>query len=234
MIVSYSKLNQYRKCPFLCKNPVPQDNKVLTFGKAFHSGIESFLRNGCYDTAENIIIKEAQESSFSADETKEILDLFRSSVNDPKYMPEKDRIITIESDDGEIEDRGRKMFLVKLPVKVGEEEIFIRGAFDLVLTAKKSKGLEIRDWKTGFKDADEFQAELYALVAYLKYWKSEPIFVRFDYVRRGFHSKLLEYGLEDLGSILQYTALLCSSFHNEKEWKPKFGIGCRDCDYKNS
>jgi CRISPR/Cas system-associated exonuclease Cas4 (RecB family) len=149
----------------------------------------------------------------------------------PYYQFSEEQIISVESDDGETFEHGRQMFMVELPINIGGRKVFIRGAFDLVVKQKED-GIEIIDWKSGFKKADKFQQELYALVAFIKYWRVSPIRVRFVYTRSGF-SEYEDFEETDMLAILQYVAILANAYANETEWAPRFNANCKDCEFRN-
>ena len=226
---SQGRLGKYRDCPSRCKSEMNQDSAPSLFGGAFHSGIAERYRSGDFATGLARIHALIPEYRLTQTDATELMAMYHRVGTDPRLQYPLERILTVESDDGEMEMDGRKLFRVPIPAKVDGKRIFLRGAMDLVILSKEHKGIEIIDWKTGFKDADPFQAEVYALAAFLKYYRATPITVRFVYTRRGFQKKYT-FEAQDLPGILQYVTILATCYARETEWAPKFGMGCKDCD----
>ena len=237
--VSFSRLAAYQECPYKAKNAGYETSVPAIIGNIVHDGIRLYFREAGRnpDPVKQQIQAEIVQNGLQPEDARRALELFDKFLANPFYQFPEDRIMAVESDDGEIVDRGRQMFLVKLPVAVPDADgnkvqIAIRGGMDVTLTAKRPEdGIEIIDWKTGFKDASQFQAELYALAAFLKYWRTAPIRVRFAYLQRGF-SSYEDYSEADMPGILQYVAIIAAAYVKETEWKPRFSAACKNCDFK--
>lgn len=234
IVLSFSRLSSYKGCPYRCKNATRSDSAeatAATLGKACHESLAIFFRRG-YAAARAEAIRIAPATGLDSTMTADLLNMIDRICRSPYYQFSEDRILAVESDDGEIFEHGRQMFLVELPINIGGRKVFIRGAFDLVVK-QKDDGIEIIDWKSGFKKADKFQGELYALIAFLKYWRVSPIRVRFVYTRSGF-SEYEDYDSTDMSAILQYVAILANAYANETAWEPRFNANCKDCEFRTA
>lgn len=233
--LSFSRLARYQGCPYRCKHEPYGGGPEAAVGDTVHQAIAAFLKTRDPLEARRVIDREVLNHRLTQEQAADCTKLFQTFGSKPWYQPDADRIITVESDDGEMEEHGRTMFCVPLPLKVDTEDgpvqIALKGAMDLVFSARDGEGIEITDWKTGFKDADPFQSDLYALASYLKYWKTTPIRVRFAYLRKGFDSRE-DYTDADMPGILQYVSIIAAAYVRETAWEPKFGQNCASCTFR--
>ena len=231
LILSYSRLSLYKECAFRCKNSLRPDSPEATaadLGGVAHDSLAIYCRKGEPEAKANAI-KQAPASGLNTSQTNDLVTMLEKVMMNPRYQFKQENIICVESDDGDHFEHGRQMFLVELPVRVNGRRVFIRGAFDLVL--KVEDGIEVIDWKSGFAKANKFQQEIYALIAYLLYWKIAPIRVRFVYIRSGF-SEYEDFESTDMLGILQYVAILVNAYGNEKDWLPRFNKNCGNCEFR--
>jgi hypothetical protein len=235
--LSYSKLSGYRDCPKRCKEEPYTTNPMAIIGDIAHKAMASVHR-GDEALAREMIRAETVKNGLTREQSADLNKMFEETVSNPRYNIERERIITIESDDGETMLYGKPYFLVPLPIVVDcadgkKKRIALRGAFDLAIRRQDpNDGIEIRDYKSGFGDADDFQADIYALAAFLKYWRTAPIYTTFIYIRKGFASKPAKYTEGELVSVLEYVSILASAFAKETEWASRFNSGCRHCSLR--
>jgi len=233
--LSYSSLASYRSCPHRYKNePRQAGNEASEKGKIFHDAMQKILTGEDKAEVRAWLGKTMVEWGFSPDSLAEVHEMFDRVSSSKFYIPEPGRIISVESDDGEIMLHGAPAFAIPLPIVVDGKRVVLSGRFDLVLSDEQSGGIEIRDWKTGFLDADELQRDIYALAAYLKYWKISPIKIRFVYTRRSFSPRPTVYNASDMPAILEYIAILSTSLIRDTEFKPKLNANCKNCSLRMS
>ena len=226
--LSASKLKKYRKCPFSLQEPFVT-NPAVQFGEAVHKGIaEAYSGNPNYFEE---YIKKAR--SFKIDSVKD--SEARTAIDFALSFREIDRdsILTIESEDGDVEFYGKKFFQTPFSDKWG-----LRGAMDLVYVDDDGN-LEIVDWKTGqTKEDDDLQLAMYALVAWKKYGQFPSIRTSFVYVQQGFVQSF-SWDSENLVSALNYLMPLVDEYLTEtskpkKDWKQTPHSWCKYCSYCSS
>lgn len=229
--ISYSSLASYKACPCRFKNELKGGGcEASEMGGIFHEAMQKVLTGTSIDETRQWAAKELATSGMSTENIAEILRQYDRTVSSKYLMPEKDKIVAVESDDGEIMLHGSPGFEVPLPIVVEGKRICLRGRFDVVLN--EEEGIEIIDWKTGFLDANDFQAECYALAAYLKYWKVSPIKIRFVYTRRKFSPKPLVFTSADMPAILEHIAILATSMVRDTEFKERLNPQCKNCSLR--
>lgn len=231
VILSYSRLASYRDCPYRCKHETVGGGPAALRGDCFHKAIEQYYRTRDFKEACAKARTIGFENNMPAGDIQDVIAMMTSTVNQKRYQWPVENVICIESDDGETVHRDETMFLVRLPLVVDGKRIYMRGKFDIVHNQCKD-GIEIVDWKTGFKDASEFQAEWYALAAHIKYWKALPVSVRFVYTARGFSPKPTVYDANDIAGILDYVGILATFYVREQDWEPKLNANCKECSLK--
>lgn len=236
--LSYSKLSNYISCPYRCKYEKQQDTAAKSVGGIFHDCMKLFHLGRGSEVNEKIN-KEIVLNSLKREDVDELKRMYQETISNARMDVPSERIVTVESDDGDEELYGKKFFLVPLPLIVEcadgvKRRVAIRGAFDLVFWNELfENGITVRDYKTGFLEADDFQADLYALAAYLKYWRVMPIFTQFVYPRKGFAARPVKYTESELVLVLEYVSIVASAYAKEKDWKPKFNEMCGTCSLRN-
>lgn len=226
---SYSSLVSYRECPHRWKyEPRGGGSEASDKGSYFHDAMKRVLTGEDSAAVRLWLSKSIVSSGMQSDSLAEVLEMYDRITSSKFYFPESSKIITVESEDGEIDLHGSPAFEVPLPLVVDGQRVTMSGRFDLVLNDDPD-GIEIRDWKTGFLDAEQFQADYYALAAWLKYWRIAPIKVRFIYARRIFSPRPMVYTAADMPAILEYVTTLATSMIRDKEWRPRLNSQCRNC-----
>lgn len=229
---SYSSLVSYRECPHRWKNePRGGGSEASDKGSYFHEAMKRILTGSDAGAVRGWLSNTIVASGMQTDSLAEVLEMFDRITSSKFYFPDPSKIITVESEDGEIDLHGESAFEVPLPLVVDGKRVTMSGRFDLVLNDDPD-GIEIRDWKTGFMDAEQFQADYYALAAWLKYWRISPIKVRFVYARRLFSPRPLVYTSADMPAILEYVTILATSMIRDKEFKPRLNSQCRNCSLR--
>lgn len=235
LVLSFSRLSAFKDCPYRCANAQRLDSPEATaadLGCVVHESNAVYHRSG-YDAAIRHYHASAVACGLNTEQVNAGLEMIDRMSRNPFFQIDQSDIICVESDDGEIEEHGRKMFLAELPIVIGSKKVFLRGAFDLVIRRVKDGEMEIEivDHKTGFAKGNEFQKQLYALASYLLYWRIVPIKVRFHYMRSGF-TDLTVFDESDLSGILQHVAILANAYATETEWAPRFNTNCGDCEFR--
>ena len=172
--LSASKLKGFKACPYQVRHQKFVENEAVHFGRAVHAGLAEWLKGGDYWETYN---KEARRYDLQ----ERMLDA-KAAMDFAKTIEvEREGIITVESEDGDVELYGNKYFQVPITQNWG-----LRGAMDLVFVDSQGR-LVILDWKTGMtKEEDDFQLSLYALAAWKKYGGFETIKTVFAYTQQGF------------------------------------------------
>lgn len=231
---SYSRLSAYKQCPKRYKEePRGLPSEVAEKGKIFHDAIKKvLLREGSIEEIRAWIAQETALIGVNTEGLQEILEMYDRITASKYYIPEPKDIISVESDDGETILHGEPGFEIDLPLVINNHRITLSGKMDVVIKDDYDDGILIRDWKTGFLDADEFQADYYALSAYLKYWKISPIKVQFVYTRRQFSPRPKVYTAADMPGILEHIAILSKAVIEDTEFKPRLNSNCKTCTLK--
>lgn len=231
--ISASKLKKFRKCPFSLQEPFVA-NPAVHFGEAVHKGIaEAYKGNPEYMLEYSKMARKYEIPSEKDAEAKNAIDFALGLGID------RDSVLTIESEDGDVEFYGKKFFQVPFSDKWG-----IRGAMDLVFVDENGN-LDIVDWKTGqTKEDDDLQLAIYALCAWKKYGSFPGIKTTFAYVQQGF-TQSFNWDSENLVSALNYLNPLVEEYLKEtskpkNQWKQtphswcKYCSFCKDCKAYNS
>lgn len=230
---SATSLAKYRDCPKRWKEEPRTVSVASEKGTIFHEAMKMIHR---LEMTPLQARKWAQDqivaSGMSPDDLKEITDMLNRITSKKYFLPEAENIIAVESDDGETILHGETAFEVPLPIKINGQRVSMSGKMDLVMRWEREGGILVRDYKTGFLDADEFQADYYALASYLKYWRTTPIGVQFVYARREFSPRPFRYEAADMPRILEYIGILASKMMNDTEFKPRLNSNCKTCALK--
>lgn len=233
--ISASRLINFNNCPYQCQKASYIQAQPQLKGGIVHEMLAAHVIDGEKKAEEILVNLPFQEGA-----TKETYDAAKETWEEykkRKYLHvEKNKIICVESDDGEEFHHNKKMFGIKMPSKFkgpsGETiEVILRGAMDLVYKDDNDE-LWIRDWKTGYRESDIIQAYVYVIVAFLKYGKPDKINVEFIYTSKNFTRQVYSFDKDDIAGIYEYLYFLCNAFVNETEWKPRFGFSCPFCEFK--
>lgn len=221
--ISASKLKSFRSCPYQCKNEKFIANEAVDFGKAVHAGLAAFLTGKDFWTAycaeaTKLALPERREDAQKALE-------FAESMEIPQ-----EQLITVESEDGEVEFYGNKYFQVPITKEWG-----IRGAMDAVWVDEQGR-LVILDWKTGLtKEEDDVQLALYALAAWKKYGNFAAIKCVYAYTQQGY-SQVTYWDAESLVASLDYLKPLIVSYLTalkNNQWERTPHKYCKWCTLKD-
>lgn len=231
--LSFHRLKGYQMCPFRHKYEPFSQGVPAMIGEAVHLAIENHLKG---NNAEQAMADYIQEVGLSTTDSKEALKLFEDFKNNPRYKFDLDKIITLESDDGEVLLHGDPAFRVPVPVKItnrdGETvQLALQGRMDMVYDRKDF--IEIWDWKTGWLTPDEGQADFYAVAAYFKYWRPKKIVVRMALLRQGF-TTYSEYCEEDILENLHSIGIVSAGYLRETKWEPRINEYCSSCSFKKT
>ena len=232
--VSFSRLNGHQRCPFRFKNePRQQSGVPAQIGDVVHNGIEAFL------TGNNPVAsmkKFALDYGFKTEDIKESISLYEAFANNKRYkMFERDKIIALESDDGETVLHGKPAFQVAVPVdiktKSGVLRLALQGRFDMVYD--RADFIEIWDWKTGWLIPEDDQMDFYAVAAYFKYWRPKKIVVRFALLRHGY-ATYKEYNENDILECLHAIGIQAAGYFQDEKFEPKLNPYCSSCTLKKT
>lgn len=223
--LSASKLKSFRACPYQYKNQQFKRSEVTDFGNAVHAGLAAKLRGGDFWEA---YLGEAGKLGvpLSKKEDAQTCLEFADTIEIPDG-----HVITIESDDGEVEFYKKKFFQVAITSGWG-----LRGAMDAVYIDNRNR-LTILDWKTGLtKEEDDLQLALYALAAWKKYKGCcDTIVTKFAYVQQGF-TQTTVWDEETLVGAFEYVNPLVKSFLQaeiDNVWKQTPHSWCKHCEFKD-
>lgn len=231
--LSFHRLKGWQSCPFRHKYEPFSQGIPAMIGEAVHLGIENHLRG---EDGEKAMAEYIQEVGLSTVDAKDALNLFSSFKENQRYNFESKKIITLESDDGETVLHGDPAFRVPVPVKItnrdGETvQLALQGRMDMVYD--RSDFIEIWDWKTGWLQPDEGQADFYAVAAYFKYWKPKKIVVRMALLRQGY-ATYNEYHEEDILENLHTIGIVAAGYLKETKWEPRVNEYCSQCLLKKN
>lgn len=234
--VSATRLIKYKECPYACKNCPFISGPLQDKGVILHDVFANFYLKGTKE-AENILNSSPFQKGLPMDlfdSCKKTWKLFLTKKH-LHFQPQE--IITVESADGEEMAHGHKVFAIPLPIPVTDidgtqVQVYLRGAMDLVVNNFQQGGIDIIDWKTGFKEADKLQADIYALASYIKYGKQMPIRVKMIYTGKNFKTDVFSYTERDLVRIYEYVYLLCQAYVRERTWEQRFSFGCPNCELR--
>lgn len=226
--LSASKLKKFRKCPYSLQEPFTS-NAATNFGTAVHAGIAEWFRGNPQYFVEGYIkhARMLEVSTLKDPEASLAIDYAKSLGID------KDSVVTIESDDGNVHYFDKNFFEIQFTSKWG-----IRGAMDLVYI-DDSGNLNIVDWKTGMsKEDDDLQLAIYALCAYKKYGSFPSIRTTFAYVQQN-TTQSSNWDAESLTSALNYLKPLVEDYLEEtskpkSEWKRTPHKNCCYCSLKDT
>lgn len=226
--LSPSKLKRFRTCPYQCKNEPFKRNPAVDFGNAAHKGLAALLKANTVEAFWQAYRGEAGKLALPKDKEADA-EICLEFANTVKIDP--DTIITVESEDGEVEFYGNKYFQIPLAKDWG-----IRGAMDVVYVDQNG-GLVILDWKTGqTKEEDDLQLAVYALAAWKKYGQFPYIVTKFAYVQQGF-TQTTSWDSETLVGALDYLVPLAEDYlkaKKENNWKQTPHKWCKYCDLNTS
>lgn len=230
--LSFHRLKAYQACPFRHKYESFSKGVPAMIGEAVHLGIENYLKG---KDAEKAIIDYVQEVGLSATDTKDALNLFASFKENKRYNFDLNKIITLESDDGEVMLHGDPAFRVPVPIKLYKDgetiQLALQGRMDMVYD--RTDFIEIWDWKTGWLTPDEGQADFYAVAAYFKYWRPKKIVVRMALLRQGY-ATYNEYNEDDILENLHTIGIIAAGYLKEEKWEPRINEYCSQCSLKKN
>lgn len=218
--ISPSKLKSFRTCPHQCRFDKFKRSEEIDFGKCVHAGLAAYYRKRDFWAAYRgeagrlgVPISREADAAEALEYSKTInIDI--------------DSVLTVESDDGEVEMYGNRYTQVKINDTFG-----IRCAIDLAYVLNDG-GLFIRDHKTGrAKEDDDVQLATYAIVAWKKYQGFPYIKTAFDYVCQGF-SQVQVWDAETLVGAVDYIMPLINDYLKalkENNWPQTPHKWCEYC-----
>lgn len=226
--LSPSKLKRFRTCPYQCKHEAFKRNPAVDFGNAVHKGLAAFLKTNAVKAFWEAYRGEAGKLGIPKDKEADA-ETCLDFANTISIHP--DAIITIESEDGEIELYGNKYFQIPISKNWG-----IRGAMDVVFVDDNG-GLVILDWKTGqTKEEDDLQLAIYALAAWKKYGQFPYIVTKFAYTQQGF-TQTTSWDADTLVGALEYLVPLAEDYlkaQKENNWPQTPHKWCKYCDLNSN
>lgn len=231
--LSFHKLKGYQMCPFRHKYEPYSQGVPAMIGEAVHLAIENQLRG---KDGEKAMANYIQEVGLSTTDAKEALKLYQDFKDNKRYNFELNKVIALESDDGEVVLHGEPAFRVPVPVKINSKDgrtvqLALQGRMDMVYD--RASFIEIWDWKTGWLPPDEGQADFYAVAAYFKYWRPKKIVVRMALLRHGY-ATYNEYSEEDILENLHTIGIVAAGYLKEEKWEPRINEYCSQCLLKKN
>lgn len=235
--VSASKLIGDAQCPYKQKHQTYRENDILRFGKAVDAGVSGWLKG---EEFQEVFAKSAAKLGLPL--TQEYIDRALKCFQTLEFASDdwlkivKEDIITVQSDDGEVEFYGNKFFQVDMIEGVWG----LRGAFDMADFYVDDDGrtiLRIIDWKTGYSEADDIQLACYALAAWKKYSDFIPwdfIETRFFYLDQGGKSPKTMWTKETLVSAFKNVEERVQTFINRKEFPRTLNKNCGYCEFADT
>ena len=215
----------FRDCPYQQKHQKFRRSAATDFGNAVHAGLAEMLQGGDFWEAYNGMAGKLNVPLDKKNDAQKCLE-YAQKIKIPEG-----HIITVESDDGDVEFYGKKFFQVPMTDTWG-----FRGAMDAVYIDKEGR-LTILDWKTGLsKDEDDLQLAIYALAAWRKYGAcTDTIITKFVYVQQGVTTRTT-WDKESLVGAFEYVSPLVDEFyaaHRENKFPRTPHSWCKFCDLKD-
>lgn len=228
---SYTKLNDYAKCPFYFKCRHDDDVKVepskeLRVGSAVHAILAEYT-NACIKKRASNLIGDWEDIAVKALKPLHLL---------PEHEDEALDVVEdyISSNEMELEGLAEVEEEVAVnrefqPVGWKDESVWFRAKFDrLYLVGDQAK---IRDYKSGYSmSPDVFQFEVYAWIAYNLYPQLQFVQGEFDFVRFAFR-KLIDIPREQLPRIDRKIRARIEAIEDDTEFAPRINSLCRECPF---
>lgn len=211
--LSPSKLKRFRACPFQYKHEPFKKTPAMDFGTAIHAAIAAWARGG-----DPFLNYRTEAAKLGVDPAKEphAKALILSVIESDRLQLDRDNIVTVESEDGDITLYDKPYFQTEIvPGSWG-----IRGSMDYVDVRPSHGEIRILDWKTGMtEEEDDLQLACYALAAFKKYPGWGRIETAFYYLERKSYQSSF-WTQEDLAGALDYVDRLVKEFQKaEREDK---------------
>ena len=194
MTYSYSKLNDYARCPFYFKcrsidKIEVEEQEQLVKGRVLHTILEKYTL-ACYKAGKTQLFDVWEQIALDAIREFNVL---------PEYENEimQDAKSYIEANEIELDGLAgvEEQVSVTRDFKVVDwenKDVWFRGKFDKFYIAGDTA--KISDYKTGYTmTPDIFQLEIYAWLAYKIYPQLEFVQVEFDFTRFSY-KKVIDIG----------------------------------------
>jgi CRISPR/Cas system-associated exonuclease Cas4 (RecB family) len=228
---SFTKLNDYAKCPFYfkCRNIAKlevEEKQELTVGSVTHDILRDYTLE-CYKQGVTHLYENWQDIAYSTLKKHSVL---------PEY--EEDIMGAVKSyiEANEIEIEGLAGVEERLAIDIEgtlvdweSEDTWFRAILDkLYIAGDQAK---ISDYKTGFSmHADKFQLEIYAWLIYKLYPQVEHIQVELDFVRFAY-KKTWDISKSEFQKINRRILNRIEQVEEDTEYKPKLNSLCATCPF---